>query len=350
MMRDLTRRTRRAQADHLRRGRELPQALPPSDAEAAQMAARGGASLAASERSYRIGHAAAWSAWLDAIESLGLDGATLRECVRVVSGFVIAYDDRILELFRQEYERASERELRTGRNRMPLIRDLVDGLTDSPAGLDYELGAEHLAVVASGAEGSSSLVRLAATLDRQLLAGAVTDRLTWGWLGAGGSPDRADDRARIDGFVPPPGCSLALGQPLRGLDGFRRSHRQAGEAHLVALRTRAPLTFYADVAVEAMALGDERVARDFVLSQLGPLDEGARSSELRETLRTYFASAQNAAATAASLGVHEQTVARRLRTVESRIGAAINSRRVELELALRLERLLGASRDPSQDA
>ena len=62
----------------------------------------------------------------------------------------------------------------------------------------------------------------------------------------------------------------------------------------------------------------------------------ARSGRLRETLRAYFASGQNASAAAALLGVHEHTVSYRLRTIEERLGRPVTARRAELETALRL--------------
>jgi hypothetical protein len=55
-----------------------------------------------------------------------------------------------------------------------------------------------------------------------------------------------------------------------------------------------------------------------------------------QTLRAYFASAQNASAAAAMLGVHEHTVGYRLRTIEERLGRPVIARRAELETALRL--------------
>jgi PucR C-terminal helix-turn-helix domain len=48
------------------------------------------------------------------------------------------------------------------------------------------------------------------------------------------------------------------------------------------------------------------------------------------------ASAQNASAAAAMLGVHEHTVGYRLRTIEERLGRPVIARRAELETALRL--------------
>ena len=92
-----------------------------------------------------------------------------------------------------------------------------------------------------------------------------------------------------------------------------------------------------------MAGRDEEAAREFLERELRPLlGDDDRERRLRETLRAYFASAQNASATAAMLGVHEQTVAYRLRAIEKRLGCPATTRRAELETALRLERLFGA--------
>ena len=82
---------------------------------------------------------------------------------------------------------------------------------------------------------------------------------------------------------------------------------------------------------------DPQRARAFVGRELRGIDgDDARSQRLRETLRAYFAAHQNAAAAAAALGIHEQTVAQRLRAVEQRTGRSVAARRAELDTALRL--------------
>ncbi|HLQ47495.1 MAG TPA: helix-turn-helix domain-containing protein, partial [Candidatus Dormibacteraeota bacterium] len=82
---------------------------------------------------------------------------------------------------------------------------------------------------------------------------------------------------------------------------------------------------------------DEARARAFVSRELRGIDgDDPRSRRLRRTLRAYFASAQNGSAAAALLGVHEHTVAYRLRTIEDRLGRPVAARRAELETALRL--------------
>ncbi|MFE3778818.1 helix-turn-helix domain-containing protein, partial [Amycolatopsis sp. NPDC059090] len=60
-----------------------------------------------------------------------------------------------------------------------------------------------------------------------------------------------------------------------------------------------------------------------------------------ETLRTYFAAGENAVVTAQRLGVHSRTVAYRLRSAESKIGAH-NMHRDELATALRIVPLVQA--------
>jgi hypothetical protein len=341
-VREITRGSRRSQAARLRNGRELPTECPAPDLEAARLAVSTGVSLPASLKSYRVGHAVGSDAWLDAIEETDLDDPSRRECLRVVSRFVDAYDDRLMELFTDEYMRSSEQNHRGGRRRVALIREVLEGTTDDVSELAYDLDLEHLAVLAWGPNAAASVRRLAASLDRRLLMAEVSDQLFWGWLGSR-SPLEPKAHEDLTRFEPTVGCALCLSNPEYGPSGFRRSHRQAGDAYLVALRHPQPVTLYADVALEALALRDEQVARDFAAGQLRSLNG---DDKLRETLRRYFASSQNAAATAAALGVHEQTVARRLKAVEERIGCPLNHRRAELELALRLEELLNSPPAP----
>src|SRR5882762_10351601 len=62
-VREITRGSRRVQAHHLRRRRELPTACPAPDADAARLAARLGVSSAGALKSYRIAHAVGWGGW-----------------------------------------------------------------------------------------------------------------------------------------------------------------------------------------------------------------------------------------------------------------------------------------------
>lgn len=167
---------------------------------------------------------------------------------------------------------------------------------------------------------------------------------TWAWLG-GAEPLGKGGLELLKGFSPQASTTLALGNEERGRDGFRRTHRQAGQAHRAGQNRGEAVTWYSDIALESLAGADEPEARAFVARELAGIDDDtARSRGLRLTLETYFAAGQNAARTGTTLGVHEQTVAQRLRAVEERTGRAVATRRVELETALRLRRYLDPER------
>jgi DNA-binding PucR family transcriptional regulator len=93
----------------------------------------------------------------------------------------------------------------------------------------------------------------------------------------------------------------------------------------------------------ATMLQDELARQALIERYLSPLDCGERGAVLRETLRAYFAAEHNAQSAAAALGARRETVTRRLKTIEERLGRPIGERRVELETALRLEQLHAAS-------
>lgn len=339
--RRITREGRLNQAISLRRGMLLPASCPEADAEAARFAGGGGTSLATVLQAYRIGHALSWDAWLNAVESLDISEPARKECLKAITRFVVAYDDRIMNLVAAEFEQAQEAaRISPAKKRLKLIRDLIDGSAQSLNGLDYDLDLEHLGVIAWGPDAQAALHELASTLDRRLIWAPAEDDLLMAWLGSA-SPFSDEGKRALRDFRAMGDGQLAVGTPAMGLEGFRRSHREAGEAHVVARRHPQPLTLYDDVALEAFALRDEMAAREFVAHALRGLRGGdKRSGDLCHTLRAYFAAGQNAASAAAALGVHEHTVTRHIRKVEETLGCPVNARRAELELALRLERLL----------
>ena len=134
------------------------------------------------------------------------------------------------------------------------------------------------------------------------------------------------------------GARIAVGLEGFGEPGFRATHRQALRARSFARLDDPPLLRYEDVVVEALGTENDEDARSFVAHELrGIDDDSSRSGEIRDTLAAYFAAQCNAACAAATLGVHQQTVANRLRAAEQRLGyQSIGDRRVELEMALRL--------------
>ncbi|HEX2129434.1 MAG TPA: helix-turn-helix domain-containing protein [Solirubrobacterales bacterium] len=318
--------------------RALPEAIPADARDLALLTARVDLPLAALLRAYRVGHAMTWRLWLEAVEGAAPDPETRRETLAAVSDYLFAYVDRLATFLTDEYTAERDRFMRSReQRRTQLVRDVLDGADPDPARslgeLDYDLRLEHLALVVAAENPEAAVRELGRRLDApHRLVVSLAGDTAWAWLGRT-RPFELPER-----LEPLAGATISIGEPGPGTFGFRRSHREARDAHGVALRTRErALVRYDEVALESLVTGDAGRSRAFVERELHGIDgDDARSRRLRETLRAYFACSQNASAAAAMLGVHEHTVTYRLRTVEERLGRPVNSRRAELEIALRL--------------
>jgi hypothetical protein len=313
---------------------------PPADAEGARRCARLGVPLDQVLRQYRLGHAIQWEAWFDLVERSEPDPDARRDLLARGSAFFFDYADRMCRFATEHYTDEREHTLRSReQHRVHLVREVLAGRDVGLDSLGYDLDdAEHLGVVAWGPEAADAVRELAHTLDRRVLVVGAAEDTWWAWLGARAPAGAADAVGRaLARLRLPGGVRLAVGTPGLGAEGFRRTHRQATAAQHAALRCDAPVVRFEDVALESLATADPRAAREFVALELAGIDaDDKRCARLRETLSAWFACGQNAAATAARLGVHEQTVAQRLRAVEERTGRPVATRRAELETALRL--------------
>jgi hypothetical protein len=226
--------------------------------------------------------------------------------------------------------------------RLDLVRDALRGRAIDARPLGYELDRWHLALVGSG-EGVEAVIADLAKRHHALTLVMHVDGDVWAWVGARRPLPRALE-GRTRRHAMPEGTRLSFGDPAPGPEGFRSSHEQAREAHRIASGGSRTVVTFDEVALEALALRDESSARSFVARELGELAESSnRMDTLRGTLRAYFASGQNAAAAAALLAVHEQTIAYRLRAIEEALGRPIRTRRAELEVALRVRETLEAA-------
>jgi DNA-binding PucR family transcriptional regulator len=322
--------------------RTLPEACPEFDAEGARQCARLGVPLDAVVLQYRLGHAVQWDAWFEIVEGHSLSAEHRRELLERGSRFFFAYANRLTRFVVAEYESEHENLLRRSEQRRAfLVRELLAGRDIDAASLGYGLELHHLGVIAWGDAPDDAIAALARRLDRSMLVVSADRSESWGWLG-GVRPVAARQLGRLNDTQLPEDTRLALGDEKQGSEGFRRTHRQAALARRIGERRPARLIAYGEVALEALAGADRRAAGEFVTRELRGLDGSDRRTErLRETLAQYFRCGQNAAAAAAALGVHQQTVGQRLRTVEERIGGPVNARRAELEVALRLRDCLG---------
>ena len=265
------------------------------------------------------------------------DGLPTRALAQVLDlqGLLV---ERLMAEVSIEHNRELERARRSPDQRQAhLVQRLLAGELLDTAELGYDLDAWHLGVIATGVGAREVRRGIAAGADRQLLSVSHGEQTEWAWLG--GQRRLADaDLER----VPPAkeGVSLVIGEPGRGIDGWRLTHRQAQAALLVALNRPRRLTRYAEEMLLAAALRDETLARSLTEIYLSPLagqrDGGA---VLRATLRAYFIAGRNATETGVSLGIVRQTVEQRLRTVDHVLGRALGTCLIELEVALRLDEL-----------
>jgi DNA-binding PucR family transcriptional regulator len=139
------------------------------------------------------------------------------------------------------------------------------------------------------------------------------------------------------------GVEASVSEPLAGIEGFRAAMEQAEDVERVrrAWGSQAPRVLtHPDVALEILLLRDPARARSFVATELGPLAEPTpEAARLRETLDASFRLGSHVA-TAEHLQLHEHTVRNRLHRAEEHLGHPLTERRTELQVALRLQRLL----------
>lgn len=329
----------------MRHSRHLPDGASEGALEEARLAAQTGVELSDLLLTRRIGQVVLWNWILDTTVSIVPEGPERVAVLKQAAEYHFAWNDIITHDVVGAYEREKAAYFlhRRDRQRRAIVQDLLNGVPTDAEQLGYNLRVTHLAVVAWGKGAAATLNSLAATLQGSLLVIEGTGGTSLAWLGSSRMAEAA--AKHLATLSPPPGTYLAVGEPAAGVEGFRLGHRQAWQACRVARLKPQPVTRYTDVALESVVLRDLPAARDFMMSELGPIaEEDPRTELLRETLRAYFDTGQNAAATATRIRVHERTVAYRLKSIEDRLGFPLNQRRDELAIALRLADVLrGAS-------
>ena len=120
-----------------------------------------------------------------------------------------------------------------------------------------------------GARDGETVGRLAAGLGRDLLSVSRSERPSGRGSAAAPTGGRTLERPVGENA---PGVSLAIGEPGRGVDGWRLSHHQGQAAILITLHRPQRPTRYADVALLAAVLRDRELARSLVEIHLSPLD------------------------------------------------------------------------------
>lgn len=281
-------------------------------------------------------------AWIEVVDEVVADPSVRQELLQYGSEFFSAYQRHVTGFVIDAFQMSTESARGVGeQRRFQAIRRLLDGDPVAAAQLDFDIEQYHLGVVAWGEGAGEAVQALARLLGRISLSVGALNGTRWAWVSGSRPLDAASER-RLAAFEAPAGSGVAIGLDGFGDAGFRTTNGQALRARWVAQRLDLKVALYVDVAIEAMASSNRPEARSFIAHELRGIDDGSTAStRIRETIVAYFGAEQNAASAAAALGIHQQTVANRLRAAEERLGHPVVSRRVELETALRLRACLG---------
>jgi DNA-binding PucR family transcriptional regulator len=343
----------------VRHGIPVTQVEPPTAAlEYARRLAQREVSADALVRAYRLGHRAALEAILDEIRTADIEPRlslnVFDRMARTSFEYIDWISQRVIATYQEERERWVENRnsLRTLRVREVLVGGDVD-IDATTTAIRYPLRGIHLAVVVwcpetdDGADPASlepfvrKLAESIGAHDNSLFISV--DRATgWGWISlSAASAVKAAARLRKLAKAAGGPC-VAAGNPLSGVDGFRRSHQQAQDAHKVAITAgagarRVTLASDPGLSVAALLGSDVDAASAWIGDILGPLASQADSDErLRETLLVYLRTGSSYTAAAEELHLHFNSVKYRVQRAIERRGQPIADDRSDVEVALLL--------------
>jgi DNA-binding PucR family transcriptional regulator len=308
----------------------------------------------ASLDAYRIGQNTAWRAWMALAFTLTTDPVELAELLDVTARSIFGFVDATLAGIVAEVERERERLTRgTHAERLEVVTLVLEGAPirqdRASLRLQYQLDRTHAAAVifSDAAEPDHGALEAGADLLARAAGGhrpftvVSSAAALWAWIPGdeGGSGlDLATVRAGLDAL---PGIRIALGTPLPGVEGFRRSHLDALATQRLLQRVPEDvrLATYDEVQVVALATQDEQRADEFVRRTLGPL--AVAPPDLRETLRVYLREGCNTSRTARVLFAHRNTILSRLDRAEQLLPSPSDGRPLQVGLALEIARWLG---------
>lgn len=309
------------------------------------------------QRSYRVGFVAMWEEWsqrlVDRAAAEDVARGESLEALRTLTTLVLAYQDHVASQVADSFARTddalnrSRAHVRGGLVRQLLREDATPLSPSDRAILDYPIEATHVAVllptVAEGAAGQVLHGLRSSSHAQDALVHAVDLSSTVLWLAQPGAwPDEALGRM-VDGLRSLD-VQASVSDPAGGLTGLRATWTQVQEIEQVRsawTAAAAPRVLrHDDVSLEVLLMRDLPRARAFVAAELGPLAEATdQALRLRETLEASYRWGSHVTA-AEHLHLHEHTVRNRLLKTAQLLGRPLQERRTELQVALRLARLL----------
>jgi DNA-binding PucR family transcriptional regulator len=331
---------------------------PTAALEYARRLAQHGVPVNALVRAYRLGQRQLNDLVFQAVREADISPATRLAALEAISTTLFEYIDWISQQVVTVYEDERERWLENQNSIRALrVREVVAGKAkvDVDATSDsirYPLRWHHLAVVmwysdeGAGGDELARLQRFLRELGQTTDVGsnplfAAADQTTgWGWLPYRSAPPNAVEAVRqfTGERADPP--SVAIGTVASGVDGFRRSYREAQAARAVAVAggaDGATVIAASDPGLAAAALlgGDIGAARVWVTDVLGELSvDTENDARLRETLRIFLRCGSSYKQAAEELDLHFNTVKYRIGRAVARRGSPIEHDRLDVELAL----------------
>jgi hypothetical protein len=340
---------------------------PPTAAlEHARRLAQRGVSVDAMVRGYRLGHKAVLDAVLSEVRDANLDSLLALEVFGYIAETTFGYIDSISQQVVAAYQEERDRWLENRNSMRALrVRELLDGRDSDAdamtAAIRYPLRRLHLAAAVWYDKPTDGRELVALENYVQQVAESVNtresplfipvDSLTgWAWIPLeANTAEDCMERIRAFAATHPDAPWTAVGSPLEGVKGFRRSHLQAQDARAVALAlgADAPRVVAASdpgLSMAALVGANIDAARAWVAEVLGPLACRTDSDErLRTTLQIFLRCGSSFKAAAEELHLHHNSVKYRVQRAVARRGRPISDDRLDVEVALLMCGWFGAN-------
>lgn len=202
----------------------------------------------------------------------------------------------------------------------------------------YILDRWHIGIVTAAAMPRRYLSQLARYLGAQFFVADSPLGQRWVWIGKG-EPLAADDvEVALTKFFEQQRGTIGLGEPRKGLPGWRLTHTEARSAAELPDAAGRRVTRMRRHVLEAAVLRNRAFTESLIATYIKPLEEepARTAADLRNTLWAYLRSGQNTKSAADNLGIDRHTVLRRVRKVEELVGERIEDCFAQLDTALRL--------------
>ena len=310
-------------------------------------------------RGYRLGHRTLLARLGAEIAESGLDTDLGLRVFQRLSAVSFAYIDSTMEDILDSHQRERDRWLTNkSRLRAVRVREALEApdvdVEEMTTATGYPFARTHLALVLwfDGPAAGDELNRLehftgyvcqaVAPRGRPLFVAA--DGLSgWAWFTVDDAL-AADVHSRVRSIMDaePDAPRVAMSNPMRGLNGFRRAHRQALDVRATVLASCLPAPAFTaacdpGVQVAVRFRDDLEGARDWVCSVLGELAEDNEANErLRETLQLFLRNGSSFKATADVQHLHVNSVKYRVQRAIERRGRDVTDDRLDVEVALLL--------------